>query len=563
VIEIPANGSSDLVREEKLIAAKSLMDLETLQARLEVAKAGTDEDYAEAVAKLSEGEKILFQRMAKVRCELAVAKVPHIVEHLTNALANGPVVYFGHHIEAIEMVQTQMEAAGFRVTSITGATPMSERQGRVDAFQAGEFDLIIGNAAMEVGLTLTRSRHVVFGEIDWVPANMAQREDRCVLEGQPVLTTRGWVPIEDVEIGEKVLTEDGSFQRVLDKWSKGNRKLTAELRVQGWQQPIKLTADHRLLTVEGWKEAGELKPGDRLQLPTGVEFDSRQAVDLPSEAKCKTTVENAFGREGHEISNARLITISGLDLNIECLYAMGYFLGDGFAATDRDKGAFVSWSYDVESKRKQRAQVRCRAWANSVGVHCSESERGRSGELRAYSRELANAFRLWFGHTARGKKMPEWMYKLSSVQLSALLEGLLDSDGYRRKGRNEYVTVSDELASGVCWLMMRLGYAARISRQATGAYVVAYSDQAERSTKIRSVVLRHHKKSEVVYDLTVENNASFVVGNIVAHNCHRIGQENSVLVQHLVFEGSLDCHISRTLVQKMAVIKATLDAPSA
>jgi SWI/SNF-related matrix-associated actin-dependent regulator 1 of chromatin subfamily A len=40
---------------------------------------------------------------------------------------------------------------------------------------------------------------------------------------------------------------------------------------------------------------------------------------------------------------------------------------------------------------------------------------------------------------------------------------------------------------------------------------------------------------------------------------HRIGQQNSVLIQHLVFDQSVDANIAKTLVQKQAVIDAALD----
>lgn len=42
---------------------------------------------------------------------------------------------------------------------------------------------------------------------------------------------------------------------------------------------------------------------------------------------------------------------------------------------------------------------------------------------------------------------------------------------------------------------------------------------------------------------------------------HRIGQQNSVLVQHIVLEGSLDANMARTLVDKQAVIDAAMDDP--
>jgi len=41
--------------------------------------------------------------------------------------------------------------------------------------------------------------------------------------------------------------------------------------------------------------------------------------------------------------------------------------------------------------------------------------------------------------------------------------------------------------------------------------------------------------------------------------CHRIGQHDSVLVQHMVFEGSLDATMAQTLVEKQHIIDAALD----
>jgi SWI/SNF-related matrix-associated actin-dependent regulator 1 of chromatin subfamily A len=41
--------------------------------------------------------------------------------------------------------------------------------------------------------------------------------------------------------------------------------------------------------------------------------------------------------------------------------------------------------------------------------------------------------------------------------------------------------------------------------------------------------------------------------------CHRIGQHDAVLVQHLVLPGSLDARLAKTLVAKQRVIDKTLN----
>ena len=44
--------------------------------------------------------------------------------------------------------------------------------------------------------------------------------------------------------------------------------------------------------------------------------------------------------------------------------------------------------------------------------------------------------------------------------------------------------------------------------------------------------------------------------------CHRIGQEDQVLIQHLVLEGSIDANMAKAIVEKQAVIDAALDDPT-
>jgi hypothetical protein len=73
-----------------------------------------------------------------------------------------------------------------RFPTATGAQSAEERIAAVDRFQADpQVRVAICNIiAGGVGITLTAGTHVIFQDLDWVPANHAQVEDRCYRLGQ-------------------------------------------------------------------------------------------------------------------------------------------------------------------------------------------------------------------------------------------------------------------------------------------------------------------------------------------------------------------------------------------
>jgi hypothetical protein len=183
VVELDVNGDAVAVLRREREAMAAIQDrMERLQAEVELARAADDEEgYRAAVRALGAGVTAAFTELALVRHETALAKLPAVIEHLQNV--DGKVVVFAHHHDVVEAVAR--EFAG-EVAVVYGETSLAERDAAVTRFQTDQTcRVFVGSiGAAGVGLTLTAASHVVFAELDWVPGNMSQAEDRCHRIGQ-------------------------------------------------------------------------------------------------------------------------------------------------------------------------------------------------------------------------------------------------------------------------------------------------------------------------------------------------------------------------------------------
>lgn len=182
IIEFDSEGVKE-VENEKRQWANHKEKIEALKLAVELAKAESEEIYKQAVKNLQEGMSVAFGDMARVRHETALAKVPFVIEHVEDSLEGGKVILFAHHKDVIAQF---VEHFGKKCVFITGDVSIEQRQKAVDEFQNNpEVTLFVGNIkAAGVGLTLTASSHVIFAELDWVPGNMTQCEDRAHRIGQ-------------------------------------------------------------------------------------------------------------------------------------------------------------------------------------------------------------------------------------------------------------------------------------------------------------------------------------------------------------------------------------------
>lgn len=195
--ELPAKFRQVIEVEPDAPAKKAidaeLQEYDNAQARLAklrsavaLAEANDDkEKHAEAVQRLKEALSADFEEMSRRRKEVGERKVKTVVDHIKEVLEEkDKVVVFAQHHSVIDSIWNQL--AHYNPVKVDGRDSMEKRQESVDLFQNhNDYRIFIGQIqAAGVGLTLTRANHVIFAELDWVPGNISQAEDRCHRIGQ-------------------------------------------------------------------------------------------------------------------------------------------------------------------------------------------------------------------------------------------------------------------------------------------------------------------------------------------------------------------------------------------
>lgn len=184
IVVLPTNGASDAVEREWGTFQRHRKMIERAEeAGKRAQEAGDADGYAAAMRELHAGLKIGFEEMAGLRHATAVAKIPHVIEHVRECLEGvDKIIVFVHHHDVARALREAFPGAAM----VTGETPPGARQAQVDLFQHDPgCRVFIGSIqAAGVGLTLTASQNVVFAEEDLVPGNMTQAEDRAHRIGQ-------------------------------------------------------------------------------------------------------------------------------------------------------------------------------------------------------------------------------------------------------------------------------------------------------------------------------------------------------------------------------------------
>jgi len=178
--------------------------------------------------KEEKAEKATALAQIEILKQLAVkGKIAACMEWIEDFLESGEkLVVFCEHIFIIDML---MHHFGKIAVKIDGSVSMKNRNEAVVAFQnSKKIKLFVGNAAAEVGITLTAASNVAVLEYPWAPGKLAQRIDRVHrITQKNAVGVYYLMALNTIE--EKIATMLDSKQRVLDGLLDGKETLEVDL----------------------------------------------------------------------------------------------------------------------------------------------------------------------------------------------------------------------------------------------------------------------------------------------------------------------------------------------
>ena len=198
------------------------------------------------------------------------SKMDRMEELLEEMVYNGEkCIIYSNWSKVTNIVLNRL--AKYNPAYITGEVNDSTRNRERDRFQNDEnCKVIIGTvSALGTGFTLTAANNIIFLDEPWTKTVKDQAEDRCFVKNSPILTPLGYRNIQDLKVGDYVITSSGEAKEILDCWSHQENNIDLiTLRTNKCDKFISCTSDHKILLKNGkWVTAESLSVGDQLFNP--------------------------------------------------------------------------------------------------------------------------------------------------------------------------------------------------------------------------------------------------------------------------------------------------------
>ena len=343
----------------------------------------------------------------------------------------------------------------------------------------------------------------------------------CFTAGHMVLTEAGHKRIEDVRPGDMVATHKGRFRRVLRIGSKPAP--VGDWRAVGHAGGVRCTADHPFYV------ARDLSRSTRVS-GKGAHLKNFGPMEWVAADKSVGMLWAGLRELSGEERLRAIPQPHGLSRR-ETMRLIGWYLGDGWIR---------EWASGKKALCLGLSDAKVAAFRSSFpNLKQAAVDAGTTKRIAIGCTDFCDWLSDNFGHHALHKTIPGWV--LGDPDRQELLAGYIATDGHIAKNGIVVVnSVSEALARGAAALSQTLGYVASVTlvkttdRTTIQGRTVLQKDYfacrmcpdalARKSHSANGFILRRVQSfspvgTEMVFNIEVEEDNSFVLNGAVVHNC--------------------------------------------
>ena len=354
----------------------------------------------------------------------------------------------------------------------------------------------------------------------------------CFALGTPIVTSRGIIPIEDVVVGDLVLTHKLRWKPVLAVGSKEAETVKlgghghsgiettpehpfySKIKNQTWNNSKRMYERHLSQDTE-WIEAKDMV-GRFWGIPT-----SGESLPIPP------------------------ITLSGNETHLPIMnqsfyWIVGAWLGDGWTRIS-ERRSYVLICADKNNHQSIAKHL------DECNLKYSISEERTTIRYQIASSALAKWLNENFNKGAKNKTLASWvLFGLSEESKKSLFDGYCFADGYKiynsKQNQNGFgaTTISQCLATGIRLLAASLGYSVGENYCKPKRRVTTIEGRRVNEQPFYQIRFHSHSRSAIqengilwqktktykqtnairtVSNIEVADDNSYVAGGIIVHNC--------------------------------------------
>ena len=375
----------------------------------------------------------------------------------------------------------------------------------------------------------------------------------CFPAGNFINTTNGNIDIKNIKVGDRVLSHDGIYHKVIRLYNKKYNGNFVTLKLRGLNTNTIMTNNHPILTERGWIEAKDLSLNDKISLRSDIYQSVGNCINLYDILKLSHKHDIIKNEDGWIISKSNGIKTSvpeKIKLNNDLMKVFGYYIGEGSGCGGT--GIQFAFSLGEMEKAQDIKKYFIKIFHNNPEI-IVKPDKGII-TVRIHSSLVSSVFKYLFGHTAKNKKIPQII--LQDRLIPSFLNALWFTDGHftwytkkNKKPRKKYVysSISKNLILDIWNLLESFDIICSVQSvkndrgfSVEGGSIYRLTVERIKSVENLEKMFSNNKCSKLesqerfveilniestieeheVYNFEVEESNSYVCNGVTVHNCN-------------------------------------------